>query len=349
MLSEYEERALLEVRERKDQQIARSPRKIVPARAKEASKSAAAKVRQAPGVSKIADTAADGYAGAVKGIGKFVTKSGSATLSPDRVVAAYRKRGLPVESLDDIRGLDLQAVERRGIPRRLDMRYASSAALVGATAGAVVSGGEALAMFGSVVGVGAGAAPGMGTIATAMAGDAIFVLGSASRAVSHMAMCYGYDPSDPAEAVYVLSVINLGSAMTAGGKYAAYQELSKLTQLLARRASWKQLNEHILPRLAQAFAVRFGGRLTQRKLGQLVPVAGIVVGAGLNYKMLDDVVEAAQWTYRERFVLDKSQRAGASYIPPSPAAGDESGEAETEIGVLQLLKDEGVDLESTEQ
>lgn len=347
MLSEYEERVLKEIRERKDREVEHSPRKIMPPRAKEAGKSVAAKALQAPRISKIAAKTSTGYASAAQGLGRFMTKSGSATLSPDRVVEAYRKRGLLIGSLEDIRRLDLSEVERRAIPRRMDMAYASVAAAEGAAAGAVISGGEALVMVGSVLGMGAGAAPGMGTVATAMVGDAAFVLAAASRAVGHTAMYYGYDPHDPGEAIYALSVINLGSAMTASGKVAAYQELSKLTQLLARRATWKQLNEHVLPRLAQAFAIRFGGRLTQRKLGQLVPVVGIGVGAGLNYKLLDDVMEAAQWTYRERFLLEKSQNAG--YVPPAPVNTDGPGDAEVEIGVLQLLHDEGIDVGSPEQ
>ena len=93
--------------------------------------------------------------------------------------------------------------------------------------------------------------------------------------------------------VYGGVVLNLGSAVTAGGKVAAYRELSTLTQMLARRATWKQLNEHVLPRIAQQFALRFGGRLTQRKLGQLVPVVGIGVGAVMNFTLIDSVAEAA--------------------------------------------------------
>lgn len=106
--------------------------------------------------------------------------------------------------------------------------------------------------------VGAASAPGLGAVATAVAADAALVLAASQRVVAHMALYYGYDPFDPAEAAFTFSVVNLGSAMTAGGKAAAYRELSQLTQMLARRAAWEQLNRHVLPQVAQRFAVQFG-------------------------------------------------------------------------------------------
>ena len=46
---------------------------------------------------------------------------------------------------------------------------------------------------------GAGAAPGLGTIAAAMGVDAAALLTACSRVIAHDALCYGYDPRDPAE------------------------------------------------------------------------------------------------------------------------------------------------------
>ncbi len=57
-------------------------------------------------------------------------------------------------------------------------------------------------------------------------------------------------------------------------------------------------------------------RLTQRKLGQAVPVIGAVVGAGLNARMLSRVVDDAQHEYRRRFLREKYDMPD----PPEPAA-----------------------------
>jgi hypothetical protein len=48
-----------------------------------------------------------------------------------------------------------------------------------------------------------------------------------------------------------------------------------------------------------------GVRLTKRKLAQAVPLAGVVIGAGLNARMLARVADEANYLYRERFLREK--------------------------------------------
>lgn len=256
------------------------------------------------------------------------------TLSEKRVVKALGRRGHRVTTLSDVRQLDLEVIGAVR-PRRLDFLYAAAAAAEGAVAGGVISGGEALALFGSVESAGAAAAPGFGTVAAAMGGDAVFVLAAGSRAVAHTAMYYGYDPNDPAEKLYIMAVLNLGTATTGSMKYYAYRELSQLAQQLARNATWAALRQHALTRVADKFAAQMSVRLTQKKLGQLVPIAGIVVGAALNYALVDSICDAAYWAYRERFLVAK-QGGGSAFALPDPPP--EPGPAEVEEAPVSVLK-----------
>lgn len=350
-LSEYEERVLKAINERKAKRVKTAPRRIIPESVKSTGRRASAKINEIPGAERARASAANAYVVALRGVGRALGRVGGITLSQQRVLDAYSKRDQAVESLDDIHRLDLRAVESVR-PTRMDVVYASVAGLEGAAAGAVITGGEALATAGTVFGMGVASAPGFGTVMTAMATDAAFTLSCASRAVAHTALYYGYDPEAPEEQVYMLAVINLASSVTSGAKVVGYRELSVLTQLLARRAPWAKLLEQALPRIAQQFALRFGVRLTQRKLGQLVPVVGIGLGFGMNYKLLDDVVEEAYWIYRERFILDKLAASGEAPFPVSvpevPEEPDETsaaGEPEAELSVIQLLTESGLQIE----
>lgn len=343
-LSEYEEATLAEVERHRQKQLERSPRHLVPKKVREAAasggKAAQSRVRAMPGGDKILKRTGLAYAKAGEGIGKAVTRAGRLTLSESRVLRSFKRHGHPVEDLAAIRTLDLKVVEHVR-PKRMDVLYAAAAGLEGAVAGGVISGGEAMATVGSVFGAGAGAAPGVGTVATAMAGDAAFVLSAGSRAVAHMAMHYGYDPSQPGEALYMMGVLNLGTAATSGAKYVAYSELSQLAQGLARRVSWATLEEKLLTKVAQKFASDMNTRLTQRKLGQFVPIAGIFVGAGLNYGMLDSICDAAYWAYRERFLHDKRGDGWEVTLPPPPppfdAELDVDAIEEPEVGIIDML------------
>ncbi|QDB79584.1 EcsC family protein [Georgenia wutianyii] len=338
-LSRYEEWAMGEVEEHRRAQLARSPRRLVPAQVRKVSDRAATVARNVPGAERVQGA----YMRAAEGLTRAASKAGQATITPDRVVRAYKRRGYAVDCLEDIRALDLEVVERRVHPRRKNLAYSTTAFAGGAVSGGVITGGEALFAAGSVAGAGAGGVPGVGTVATAIAADTAFTLALMNRAITHTALYYGYDTSEPSEAIFAMSVMNLGSATTSAAKTAAYQELSQLTQQLARRATWRQLNERILPRIAAKFGAKFGFKITQRKLGTLVPVAGIAIGAGLNFHLLDSVGDAAYWAYRERFLREKAEDFSLSLpaveFEDISAEDAAAGEDEGTIDVISIVEE----------
>jgi hypothetical protein len=210
------------------------------------------------------------------------------------------------------------------------------AAAGGFGSAAVVTGGELLAGAGTVAGAGAGAAPGLGTVAAAVLADTAGVLGLAARSVAATALYYGYDPHRPEEEIFMMSVIGLGMASGTTAKTAAYAELSQLTQLLARNAPWAKLNEKVLTKVVQRFAAKFGPELTKKKLGQFVPVAGMVVGAALNFWVIDQISVAAHDAYRERFLIEKSGGTLTGTVEgATPSAPDDDV-----IDVIELLREE---------
>ncbi len=232
-------------------------------------------------------------------------------------MAKHVKRGHAVETLTDIRGLDLERVDRvRG--RNLDLLYAGLGATSGAGAGLLITGGQ--------VGVGSGVAsgPGGAVVVASMTADVAAVVSLASRAVGVVALSYGYDPERPEEKIFVNSVINLGTASSTAAKEAAFADIARLTQLLIRGSTWKKLSESVLVRVARDIAARLSIRFTQRSLGKLLPVAGVVVGATMNWSTLEAVVDSADIAYRRRFLLAKYPHlADDGDIPVVDRFGDE--------------------------
>jgi hypothetical protein len=258
------------------------------------------------------------------------------------VVALHKKRGHEVESLSDLRRLDLEQVDAvRG--RKASWYYPAAAALSGAGAGLVISGGE-LVLAASA---GAAAAPSGGAIAGAFAADTAAVLGLASRAVGQVSLFYGYDPEEPAEKLFVMSVVNVGTASSATAKNAAMADISRLTQALFRGKTWEVLSESVVTKVSTQFAKAFGFRLTKKGLGKAVPAFGIVVGGTLNWTTLEGIVDAAEMAYRRRFLLDKYPHL-ADEEAPEPFLGDDPDvpdDADEEISVLgEIVEAGGPDL-----
>ncbi|MFJ3973865.1 EcsC family protein [Streptomyces sp. NPDC090021] len=289
-----------------------------------------------------ADVLPDWSGTAVQSIRQTMGRVSRAGLSSKRVVALHKKRGHDVASLRDLRRLDLEQVDAvRG--RGASWYFPAAAALSGATAGLVISGGQ-LAIAASA---GAAAAPSGGAIAGAFVADTAAVLALASRAVGQVSLFYGYDPEEPAEKLFVLSVVNAGTASSATAKNAAMADLSRLTQALFRGKAWKELNEAVVAKVSTEFAKAFGFRLTKKGLGKAVPAVGIVVGGTLNWTTLEGIVDAADMAYRRRFLLEKYPHlADEEASGPLPADGpDVPDEADEEISLLgEIVAAGGPDL-----
>jgi hypothetical protein len=275
---------------------------------------------------------------AFQSVRQTVGRAARAGLSPKRVVALHTKRGHDVASLRDVRRLDLEQVDAvRG--RAASWYYPAAAALSGASAGLVISGGE-LAIAASA---GAAAAPSGGAIAGAFAADTAAVLGLASRAVGHVSLFYGYDPEEPAEKLFVMSVVNVGTASSATAKNAAMADISRLTQALFRGKAWDVLNDAFVTKVSQQFAKAFGFRLTKKGLGKAVPAFGIVMGGAFNWTTLEGIVDAADMAYRRRFLLDKYPHlADGEEFESFPDGGqDVPDDADEKISLLDEIAEAG--------
>ncbi|WP_328584048.1 EcsC family protein [Streptomyces sp. NBC_00370] len=285
-----------------------------------------------------ADALPDWGGTAVQSIRQTVGRASRAGLSSKRVVALHKKYGHNVASLSDLRHLDLEQVDAvRG--RAAGWYYPAAAALSGAGAGLVISGGELVI----AASAGAAAAPSGGAITGAFLADAAVVLGLASRAVGQVSLFYGYDPEEPAEKLFVMSVVNVGTATSATAKNAAMADISRLTQALFRGKTWEVLNDAVVTKVSQQFAKAFGFRLTKKGLGKAVPAFGIVIGSTLNWTTLEGIVDAAEMAYRRRFLLEKhphlaDEEASGSFPDISPDVPDNADE---EISLLDEIVEAG--------
>nr|WP_152274969.1 EcsC family protein [Arthrobacter koreensis] len=272
----------------------------------------------------------------VQSVTRMLARASRVGLSPRRVVERHQKRGHEVSVLSDLRRLDLEEVDAvRG--RGLNLYYPIAAAVSGAGAGLVVSGGSLVV----VASAGAATAPSAAAVAGAISGDAAIVLGLASRSVGHVALLYGYDPEDPSEKLFVMSVVNAGTAASATAKHTAMADVSRLTQALVRGKAWTVLDKSIVTKVSKQFAKAYATRFTKQSLGKIVPAAGIVIGSGLNWATLESIVDAADLAYRRRFLMEKYPDLvpGTTVFPDLTENVD--GDTDVSISVLDELAEAG--------
>lgn len=288
----------------------------VRARAKETSANAIEAGRKVPGAIEAADAVKFALDKAMSGLHLMTVDFGLNSVNESTVIKRFNKAGHKVESLDDVRKLDLKTCDTIGSTKK--QKYV--------VAGAVEGSASSIAVTGLVVSSTVSAGVGAGVAAGAIAVDTVTVLTGMGRIIASVAANYGYDVRLPEEAVFASGVLAYSTAGNASEKAAAMAALSRLTQQMMRQATWKQLSTNQLVRVVEVVFKALGLKLTHKKLAQVIPVIGVAINGGLNAKMANDTVDRAHTAYRLRFLTEKYGLDPASWRPVVPR---EDGEEET--------------------
>ena len=219
----------------------------------------------------------------VSGVVSLVNEASQWSVRPEAIFAEYRASGDDVRGPDDVRNLDLRAVDRT--IGALRAKYIALAAAEGSAFGAMGLPGIPL--------------------------DIAALTALALRAVGEYATYCGFDVQLQHERTYAVQVLGYGSADKTAAKSAAMAELAKVARAAASKKTWAELQKQASVQVMQRIARALGIRLTKAKLAQIAPVVGAGVAAGFNSYFVGNVCEASYFLYRERFLAEKY---GASMI-----------------------------------
>lgn len=250
-------------------------------------------VKKVPGGAVVTDGIDAGIKTALSGAAKAIFIPAIASVSIDRRAKRLRKRYPELGDSSPFATLDLQALDK-GRPRQ-----------VIPLANAVTSAGASIAITGAEVSTTVSGGATAGVVVLAIAGDVGVSLGLLGRSIAEVAVHYGYDPSEPEEEIFLMSVLSYSSAASLEGKTAALAGLSKLAQQMMRQATWKELEKDVVVKAIQSIFTKLGLRLTHKRLAQIVPVVGGVISAGLSYDMQNRALRDASRIYRVRYLVDK--------------------------------------------
>lgn len=200
------------------------------------------------------------------------------SVRPEVIYEEYRKAGHPgIKKPADVFTIELEQVDRA--VGWLDAKYKGIALVQGAATGSV-----------GLLGIPA---------------DIVALITLTLRAIGEYATYYGFDVSSQQERLFAINVLGLASSPTDASKRLAMAQLIRIAQDVAKKRTWKQLEQHAFVQLIQQLAKALGIRLTKAKLAQVMPAAGAAVGGGFNSYFTAKVCDAAYYLYRERFLAVK--------------------------------------------
>jgi hypothetical protein len=232
-----------------------------------------------------------------------------------------------VSNRAELMGLDLQRLDR-SLP---GFRTFYSALAM------VEGGGSALAVTGAEVSSTVSGGATVGVAVAAIGADAATSMALMGRVIGRVAAEYGYDVRLPEEEAFALGVMSLGTAATAAEKLAALASLRRLAAVMMRQPTWAELNKHALVKLIDRVFTVLGEKLVKRKLAQAVPVAGVLINAGLSAQMADNAYRSARDAYRLRFLSEKYGIDPGGWGPDEPDSPDDTtASALDEISALEV-------------
>ena len=142
-----------------------------------------------------------------------------------------------------------------------------------------------------------GATTGIGGIFT-LAVDIPVLLGLSLKVLQEIAICYGYDPKEKSERIFIVKCLQFSSSDIVG-KRAILEDLTSLqqgnqnNQMISQLQGWREV--------VTTYRDSFGWK----KLFQMIPIAGMIFGAFINRSSIGDVAEAGKILYRKRRILER--------------------------------------------
>ncbi len=152
-----------------------------------------------------------------------------------------------------------------------------------------------------------GGGTGLGGAALIIA-DIPLLFGINFRLIQQISACYGFSIKDPKYRPLVLSIFNVAASGSQKAKNEATREMSVAAAAFAHdleyrgRASsdtFREQNRHLPREIAK--------NLIGRKMGQLIPVVGAAVGAGINYWFTMQTAESAVMLFRSMHIERKER------------------------------------------
>ena len=144
-----------------------------------------------------------------------------------------------------------------------------------------------------------GAGTGVGGIFT-LSIDIPLLLGIQLKTLQDIAMCYGYDPNDKEERIYIVKVLQFVSSDIVGKK-AILQQLSLMDapdegmkrEVISELQGWREV------------VMTHRDQIGWKKLFQMIPIVGLLVGAFINRSAVGDLAEAGMMLYRKRRINER--------------------------------------------
>lgn len=201
------------------------------------------------------------------------------TYSENNIIKKAREAGLNVHSIPDMAHQDIRDLDR------IARRFFNSGKIIAALEGAGC---------------------GMGGLAL-VAADIPVIMGILFRTIQQIGSVYGFNMKDPSMTPVIMAIYNAGCSNSASAKTDALGEINIAAAVMMGKAAYTKAAARAKSSLFLKFIEQSSGivpaqiakNITQRKMMQLIPVIGAIMGAGFNYWLMSSTMTSAYMIFRK--------------------------------------------------
>jgi len=130
--------------------------------------------------------------------------------------------------------------------------------------------------------------------------DIPLLLGLQIKTLQDIAICYGYNPNDKKERVFIVKILQFVSSDIVG-KQAIIKQISLIDSpdeeakrnVISELQGWREV------------VIKYRDHVGWKKIFQMIPIAGIVFGAFINRSAINELSEAGIMLYRKRRIEER--------------------------------------------
>ena len=217
-------------------------------------------------------------------IGGFLSKLNDATkwaVDLSGIQSEARRQGLEVEKIEELREAPLETLDK--LAKDLFTQNTMLAALSGGGAG-----------LGGVV---------------LIAADIPLLFAINLHLIQKIGAAYGFPMSGPKDSPIVLSIYNAAAANSREARSGALHEIGIAAAAYAGGGTYQGRVRGVLSDQSRHVPRELAKNLVGRKLLQTIPLAGAVVGAGVNYWFTRETAQTSYMLFRSLYIEYKERLA----------------------------------------